>query len=162
MKLSDLVFASLLTAQIYSAINENEVLDDDNLKESMDAYGCFPGAGGWHWKSPLEQLQHQLRNRRNWYSINHHFHIIQLRHLLCLQLDSGLYLLNTFVQGIVATFHNLVTSSVPSLSCSLGFRILCSKNVCAYRFLPLKMIICCVPLLRTKIQVQNRKCTFHN
>jgi hypothetical protein len=114
----------------------------------MDAFQALVDGAG---KVPLNSYNISWETGENWYSINHHFHVIQLRHLLCLQLDSGLYLINTFVQGIVAAFHNLVTSSVPSLSCSLGFRILCSKNVCAYRFLPLKMIICCVPLIRTKI-----------
>uniref|UniRef100_U7E1D6 non-specific serine/threonine protein kinase n=1 Tax=Populus trichocarpa TaxID=3694 RepID=U7E1D6_POPTR len=52
------IHRSPLDCSNLSAINEKEVLDDDNLKESMDADGCFPGAGGWHWKSPLEQLQH--------------------------------------------------------------------------------------------------------
>ncbi|XP_012076976.1 serine/threonine-protein kinase CBK1 isoform X2 [Jatropha curcas] len=44
--------------------SEDEVLDDENLKESMDVDGRFPDAGGGRWKSPREQLQHWKINRR--------------------------------------------------------------------------------------------------
>ncbi|KAJ6331034.1 hypothetical protein OIU76_009600 [Salix suchowensis] len=64
MKLSDFGLCKPLDCTNLSAINENEALDDENLKESMDADGCFPEAGGRRWKSPLEQLQHWQINRR--------------------------------------------------------------------------------------------------
>lgn len=65
MKLSDFGLCKPLDCTNLSAINENEVLDDENLNESMDVDGCFPESGsGRRWKSPLEQLQHWQINRR--------------------------------------------------------------------------------------------------
>ncbi|XP_050219383.1 uncharacterized protein LOC126669859 [Mercurialis annua] len=64
MKLSDFGLCKPLDCSNLSAINENDVLDDENLKESMDFNGRFPDAGGRRWKSPLEQLQHWQINRR--------------------------------------------------------------------------------------------------
>ncbi|KAH9802060.1 AGC kinase family protein [Citrus sinensis] len=65
MKLSDFGLCKPLDCTNLSAINENEVLDDENLNESMDVDGRFPESGcGRRWKSPLEQLQHWQINRR--------------------------------------------------------------------------------------------------
>ncbi|GAV72983.1 Pkinase domain-containing protein/Pkinase_C domain-containing protein [Cephalotus follicularis] len=65
MKLSDFGLCKPLDCSNLSAINENEVLDDESLKESMDVDGCFPDRGsGRRWRSPLEQLQHWQINRR--------------------------------------------------------------------------------------------------
>ncbi|XVF48958.1 hypothetical protein PTKIN_Ptkin03bG0229800 [Pterospermum kingtungense] len=65
MKLSDFGLCKPLDCRNLSAINENENLDDGNLKESMDVDGQFPESGkGRCWKSPLEQLQHWQHNRR--------------------------------------------------------------------------------------------------
>ncbi|KAH1041808.1 hypothetical protein GLYMA_09G066300v4 [Glycine max] len=44
---------------------ENEILDDENLNDTMDVDGALPnGRNGRRWKSPLEQLQHWQINRR--------------------------------------------------------------------------------------------------
>ncbi|XP_043720061.1 serine/threonine-protein kinase tricornered isoform X2 [Telopea speciosissima] len=66
MKLSDFGLCKPLDCNTLSAINENEPMADENLRESMDVDGCFPNAadGGSRWKSPHEQLQHWQRNRR--------------------------------------------------------------------------------------------------
>ncbi|KAA8534813.1 hypothetical protein F0562_029745 [Nyssa sinensis] len=65
MKLSDFGLCKPLDCSNLSSINENEVMNDENLRESMDINGCFPDSGnGSRWKSPLEQLQHWQINRR--------------------------------------------------------------------------------------------------
>lgn len=65
MKLSDFGLCKPIDCRTLSTLNENEPLDDDNLKESMDVDGCFPETGnGSRWKSPNEQLQHWQINRR--------------------------------------------------------------------------------------------------
>ncbi|XP_059633155.1 uncharacterized protein LOC132275955 isoform X2 [Cornus florida] len=65
MKLSDFGLCKPLDCSNLSDINENEVIDDENLRESMDVNGCFPdNAKGRRWRSPLEQLQHWQLNRR--------------------------------------------------------------------------------------------------
>lgn len=65
MKLSDFGLCKPLDCTHLTAIHEDEVMDDENLKESMDIDGCFPDSGnGSRWKSPLEQLQHWQINRR--------------------------------------------------------------------------------------------------
>ncbi|KAK3210441.1 hypothetical protein Dsin_015147 [Dipteronia sinensis] len=65
MKLSDFGLCKPLDCTHLTAINENETLDDENLKESMDVDGSFPSSGaGRRWQSPLEQLQHWQINRR--------------------------------------------------------------------------------------------------
>lgn len=64
MKLSDFGLCKPLDCSHLCVINENEALDDGNLKKSMDADGQLPETGGRRWKSPLEQLQHWQINRR--------------------------------------------------------------------------------------------------
>ncbi|KAL6974567.1 non-specific serine,threonine protein kinase [Sarracenia purpurea var. burkii] len=65
MKLSDFGLCKPLDYSNLSPINENEVMNDENLRESMDYNGHFPDYGnGSRWKSPLEQLQHWQMNRR--------------------------------------------------------------------------------------------------
>lgn len=65
MKLSDFGLCKPLDCSNLSPINENDVMTDENLRESMDDNGCFPDNGnGSRWKSPLEQLQHWQMNRR--------------------------------------------------------------------------------------------------
>ncbi|KAF8369911.1 hypothetical protein HHK36_032059 [Tetracentron sinense] len=65
MKLSDFGLCKPLDCTTLSAINENEAMDDENLRESMDVDGCFPDTDkGSRWKSPREQLQHWQMNRR--------------------------------------------------------------------------------------------------
>ncbi|XP_058001942.1 uncharacterized protein LOC110642430 isoform X3 [Hevea brasiliensis] len=64
MKLSDFGLCKPLDCSNLYAINENEALDDGNLKESVDVDGRFPDTGGRRWKSPREQLQHWQINRR--------------------------------------------------------------------------------------------------
>jgi serine/threonine protein kinase len=65
MKLSDFGLCKPLDCSNLSSINENEVLDDENLNDTMDIDGCFPDTKtGRRWKSPLEQLQHWQINRR--------------------------------------------------------------------------------------------------
>ncbi|KAK9274780.1 hypothetical protein L1049_022032 [Liquidambar formosana] len=65
MKLSDFGLCKPLDCTNLSAINENEPMDDENMKQSMDVDGCFLDTDyGSHWKSPLEQLHHWQMNRR--------------------------------------------------------------------------------------------------
>ncbi|XP_043704976.1 serine/threonine-protein kinase 38-like isoform X2 [Telopea speciosissima] len=65
MKLSDFGLCKPLDCNTLSALDENEPMADENLRESMDVDGCCPDAdGGSRWKSPHEQLQHWQRNRR--------------------------------------------------------------------------------------------------
>ncbi|CAL5442823.1 unnamed protein product [Camellia sinensis] len=65
MKLSDFGLCKPLDCSNLSPINEYEVINDGNLRESMDVNGCFPDNGnGNRWKSPLEQLHHWQMNRR--------------------------------------------------------------------------------------------------
>ncbi|WJX28382.1 non-specific serine/threonine protein kinase [Trifolium repens] len=66
MKLSDFGLCKPLDCSNLSSINENEILDDDNLNDTMDVDGSSnPNSkNGRRWKSPLEQLQHWQMNRR--------------------------------------------------------------------------------------------------
>ncbi|XP_065849282.1 uncharacterized protein [Euphorbia lathyris] len=64
MRLSDFGLCKPLDCSNLSPINENEALDDKDLKESMNVHGKFPDASGTRWKSPQEQLQHWQINRR--------------------------------------------------------------------------------------------------
>ncbi|PSS01995.1 Serine/threonine-protein kinase [Actinidia chinensis var. chinensis] len=65
LRLSDFGLCKPLDCSNLSTINENEVMNDENLRESMDVNGCFPDNGNEScWKSPLEQLQHWQMNRR--------------------------------------------------------------------------------------------------
>lgn len=65
MKLSDFGLCKPLDCPSLSSINENEVLDDENLNDTMDIDGSFSDTKtGRPWKSPLEQRQHWQRNRR--------------------------------------------------------------------------------------------------
>lgn len=65
MKLSDFGLCKPLDCRNISAINDNEPIDEDNLRESIDIDGQFPQAnGGGPWKSSLEQLRHWQQNRR--------------------------------------------------------------------------------------------------
>ncbi|KAL9268244.1 Serine/threonine-protein kinase 38-like protein, partial [Drosera capensis] len=65
MKLSDFGLCKPLDCRTLSSINENEPIDDKNLKESMDIDGSFPtSSSGSRWKGSQEQLQHWQINRR--------------------------------------------------------------------------------------------------
>ncbi|KAL6523979.1 hypothetical protein OROMI_031074 [Orobanche minor] len=65
MKLSDFGLCKPLDCRTLSTVNENEAMDDENIKEPMDVDGRFPdAANGCNWKSPREQLQHWQMNRR--------------------------------------------------------------------------------------------------
>lgn len=65
MKLSDFGLCKPLDCRTLSTVNENEELDDDNIREPMDIDGRFPDASNVsNWRSPLEQLQHWQMNRR--------------------------------------------------------------------------------------------------
>ncbi|KAK3016827.1 hypothetical protein RJ639_006366 [Escallonia herrerae] len=65
MKLSDFGLCKPLDCSNLSAINENEVMDDKNLRGSVNLNGGFSDNGkGKCWNSPLEQLQHWQMNRR--------------------------------------------------------------------------------------------------
>ncbi|MED6133030.1 hypothetical protein PIB30_024555 [Stylosanthes scabra] len=65
MKLSDFGLCKPLDCSNLSSINENEVLDDENLNDTMDIDGSNPDQrNGRRWKSPLEQLHHWQMNRR--------------------------------------------------------------------------------------------------
>lgn len=64
MKLSDFGLCKPLDCRTLSTLNENEPMDDENLREPMDIDG-FPDTGrGSRWRSPQEQLQHWQMNRR--------------------------------------------------------------------------------------------------
>ncbi|XP_061359727.1 uncharacterized protein LOC133303771 isoform X2 [Gastrolobium bilobum] len=65
MKLSDFGLCKPLDCSNLSSINENEILDDENMNDTMDVDGAFRNSrNGRRWKSPLEQLQHWQMNRR--------------------------------------------------------------------------------------------------
>lgn len=65
MKLSDFGLCKPLDCTTLSTLHENEPINDENLRESMDIDGCSPDSKiGGPWKSQLEQLQHWQRNRR--------------------------------------------------------------------------------------------------
>ncbi|CAM8961226.1 unnamed protein product [Rhodiola kirilowii] len=65
MKLSDFGLCKPLDCSNLLPINENEPINDADLKESMNIDGCFPNStNGSVWKSPQEQLQHWQMNRR--------------------------------------------------------------------------------------------------
>ncbi|XP_027339657.1 serine/threonine-protein kinase tricorner-like [Abrus precatorius] len=64
MKLSDFGLCKPLDCSNLSSINENEILDDENLNDTMDVDGTSNGRNGRRWKSPFEQLQHWQINRR--------------------------------------------------------------------------------------------------
>lgn len=65
MKLSDFGLCKPLNCSSLSSITENEILDDENLNDTMDVDATMPnGTNGRRWKSPLEQLQHWQMNRR--------------------------------------------------------------------------------------------------
>ncbi|XP_011100578.1 serine/threonine-protein kinase tricorner [Sesamum indicum] len=65
MKLSDFGLCKPLDCRTLSTVNENEALDDENIREPMDIDGRFPdAANGSNWRSPQEQLQHWQMNRR--------------------------------------------------------------------------------------------------
>ncbi|KAL6556689.1 hypothetical protein OROGR_005977 [Orobanche gracilis] len=65
MKLSDFGLCKPLDCRTLCTVNENEAMDDENIREPMDVDGRFPdAANGCNWKSPREQLQHWQMNRR--------------------------------------------------------------------------------------------------
>ncbi|KAL1532591.1 serine/threonine-protein kinase tricornered-like isoform X1 [Salvia divinorum] len=65
MKLSDFGLCKPLDCRTLSTVNENEAMDDENIKEPMDIDTCFPDAtNGSSWRSPQEQLHHWQMNRR--------------------------------------------------------------------------------------------------
>lgn len=65
MKLSDFGLCKPLDCRTLSTVNENEAMNDENIREPMDIDGHFPdAANGSNWRSPLEQLQHWQMNRR--------------------------------------------------------------------------------------------------
>ncbi|XP_077245335.1 AGC (cAMP-dependent, cGMP-dependent and protein kinase C) kinase family protein [Tasmannia lanceolata] len=65
MKLSDFGLCKPLDCRTLSALNENEPIGEENVRDSMDVDGCFPDTSNEsRWKSPLEQLQHWQMNRR--------------------------------------------------------------------------------------------------
>ncbi|GLJ48010.1 hypothetical protein SUGI_1013960 [Cryptomeria japonica] len=65
MKLSDFGLCKPLDCTTLSTLHENEAMNDDNLRESMDIDGCFPDSNmGGPWRSQREQLQHWQQNRR--------------------------------------------------------------------------------------------------
>lgn len=65
MKLSDFGLCKPLDCTTLSTLHENEPINDENLRESMDIDGCSPDSKiGVPWKSQREQLQHWQQNRR--------------------------------------------------------------------------------------------------
>lgn len=64
MKLSDFGLCKPLDCRTLSTLNENEAMDDENIRDPMDIDGSFPDAGNSNWRSPREQLQHWQMNRR--------------------------------------------------------------------------------------------------
>ncbi|CAA0841909.1 AGC (cAMP-dependent- cGMP-dependent and protein kinase C) kinase family protein [Striga hermonthica] len=65
MKLSDFGLCKPLDCRTLSTVNENEAMDDENIREPMDIDGRFPdAANGSNWRSAREQLQHWQMNRR--------------------------------------------------------------------------------------------------
>ncbi|KAK9149111.1 hypothetical protein Scep_007868 [Stephania cephalantha] len=65
MKLSDFGLCKPLDASTLSTLDENEPMEDENPRESMDVDGCFHDSNnGIGWRSAQEQLQHWKINRR--------------------------------------------------------------------------------------------------
>ncbi|KAK9102515.1 hypothetical protein Sjap_019769 [Stephania japonica] len=65
MKLSDFGLCKPLDASTLSTLDENEPMEDENSRESMDVDGCFQDTNnGIRWRSAQEQLQHWKINRR--------------------------------------------------------------------------------------------------
>ncbi|KAG8375699.1 hypothetical protein BUALT_Bualt10G0127700 [Buddleja alternifolia] len=65
MKLSDFGLCKPLDCRTLSTVNENEAMDDENIREPMDIDGRFPdAANSSNWRSPREQFQHWQMNRR--------------------------------------------------------------------------------------------------
>ncbi|KAJ8535498.1 hypothetical protein K7X08_023218 [Anisodus acutangulus] len=65
MKLSDFGLCKPLDCRTLSTLNENEAMDDENIRDPMDIDSSFPDANdGSNWRSPREQLQHWQMNRR--------------------------------------------------------------------------------------------------
>ncbi|KAL8503852.1 hypothetical protein ACS0TY_022538 [Phlomoides rotata] len=64
MKLSDFGLCKPLDCRTLSTVNENEAMDDENIKEAMDIDRFPDAANGSSWRSPREQLQHWQMNRR--------------------------------------------------------------------------------------------------
>ncbi|XP_073129449.1 uncharacterized protein [Henckelia pumila] len=65
MKLSDFGLCKPLDCRTLSTVNEDEVMDDENIREPMDIDGRFPdAANGSNWRSPRELLHHWQMNRR--------------------------------------------------------------------------------------------------
>lgn len=71
MKLSDFGLCKPLDCRILSTLNENEAMDDENIRQPMDIDGRIADAANVsNWRSPREQLQHWRMNRRKLVSIN--------------------------------------------------------------------------------------------
>lgn len=64
MKLSDFGLCKPIDCLKLSTLNEDELLSDENLRESMDIDGIPDTKNARRWKSPHEQLQHWQMNRR--------------------------------------------------------------------------------------------------
>ncbi|CAL9762186.1 unnamed protein product [Musa acuminata subsp. burmannicoides] len=64
MKLSDFGLCKPIDCLKLSTLNEDELLSDENLRESMDVDGFSYTNNDSGWKSPHEQLQHWQMNRR--------------------------------------------------------------------------------------------------
>ncbi|WOL14044.1 serine/threonine-protein kinase 38 [Canna indica] len=64
MKLSDFGLCKPIDCSKLSTLNEDEPMNDENLRESMDVDGISDTNNGSRWKSPHEQLQHWQMNRR--------------------------------------------------------------------------------------------------
>ncbi|CAI9784915.1 unnamed protein product [Fraxinus pennsylvanica] len=65
MKLSDFGLCKPLDCRTLSTVNENEAMDDENIRQPMDIDGRFADAANvGNWRSPREQLQHWQMNRR--------------------------------------------------------------------------------------------------
>lgn len=65
MKLSDFGLCKPLDCRTLSTLNENEAMDDENIRDPMDIDSSFPDANdGSNWRSPREQIQHWQMNRR--------------------------------------------------------------------------------------------------
>ncbi|KAL4592956.1 hypothetical protein LXL04_005965 [Taraxacum kok-saghyz] len=64
MKLSDLGLCKPLDCRTLSTLNENEAMNDENIREPMEIDGFPDAVNGHGWKSAHEQLQHWQMNRR--------------------------------------------------------------------------------------------------
>lgn len=64
MKLSDFGLCKPLDCRTLSTLNENEAMNDENIREPMDIDGFPDTENGHRWKSAHEQLQHWQMNRR--------------------------------------------------------------------------------------------------